>query len=63
MSHYWRHPAVPHIEIRNVEDGRTFSHGNHPHATFSIGAIMAGESSYQAMRLTRLRRSSLFAVK
>ncbi|MFK3906695.1 AraC family ligand binding domain-containing protein [Pseudomonas monteilii] len=46
MSHYWRHPAVPHIEIRNVEDGRTFSHASHAHATFSIGAIMAGQSSY-----------------
>ncbi|VVQ03077.1 HTH-type transcriptional activator RhaS [Pseudomonas fluorescens] len=46
MSHYWRHPAVPHIEIRNVEDGRTFSHGSHAHATFSIGGIMAGQSSY-----------------
>ena len=46
MSHYWRHPAVPHIEIRNMEDGRTFSHASHAHATFSIGAIMAGQSSY-----------------
>lgn len=46
MSHYWRHPAVPHIEIRNVEDGRTFSHASHAHATFSIGAIMVGQSSY-----------------
>jgi AraC-like DNA-binding protein len=46
MSHYWRHSAIPHIEIRNVEDGRTFSHASHAHATFSIGAIMAGQSSY-----------------
>ncbi len=46
MSHYWRNSAVPHIEIRNVEDGRTFSHESHAHATFSIGAIMAGQSSY-----------------
>ncbi|WP_213878806.1 AraC family transcriptional regulator [Pseudomonas sp. dw_358] len=46
MSHYWRHPAVPHVEIRNVEDGRTFSHQRHSHATFSIGAIMAGQSTY-----------------
>jgi len=42
MSHYWRHTAVPHIEIRNVEDGRNFTHGSHSHTTFSIGAIMAG---------------------
>lgn len=46
MSHYWRHPAVPHIEIRNVEDGRRFSHELHAHSTFSIGAIIAGESTY-----------------
>lgn len=46
MSHYWGNSAVPHIEIRNVEDGRTFSHESHAHATFSIGAIMAGQSSY-----------------
>ena len=46
MSHYWRHPVVPHIEIRNVEDGRTFTHGRHSHTTFSIGAIMTGQSTY-----------------
>ena len=44
MPHYWRHSAVPPIEIRNVEDDRTFSHASHAHATFSIGAIMAGQS-------------------
>lgn len=53
MSHYWRHLAVPHIEIRNVEDGRTFTHGSHSHATFSIGAIMAGQSSYLNGHSTR----------
>jgi AraC-like DNA-binding protein len=53
MSHYWRHLAVPHIEIRNVEDGRTFAHGSHSHATFSIGAIMAGQSSYLNGHSTR----------
>lgn len=46
MSHYWRHPALAHLEIRNVEDGRTFSHGRHSHATFSIGAITQGQSTY-----------------
>ena len=53
MSHYWRHLAVPHIEIRNVEDGRTFTHGRHSHATFSIGAIMAEESTYLNGHSTR----------
>lgn len=53
MSHYWRHVAVPHIEIRNVEDGRTFTHGSHSHATFSIGAIMAGQSIYLNGHSTR----------
>lgn len=46
MSYYWRHSAVPHIEIRNVDDGRTFSHGRHSHETFSIGAIISGQSTY-----------------
>jgi len=46
MSHYWRHLAVPHLEIRNVEDGRSFSHARHSHATFSIGAIIRGQSTY-----------------
>lgn len=46
MADYWRHPAVPQIEIRPVEDGRRLAHGRHAHATFSIGAIMAGRSTY-----------------
>ena len=46
MSRYWRHHAVPYIEVRNVEDGRTFTHGRHSHTTFSIGAIMTGHSTY-----------------
>ncbi len=53
MSHYWRHAAVPHIEIRNVEDGRTFAHGRHSHTTFSIGAIVAGECIYLNGHSTR----------
>lgn len=53
MSHYWRHRAVPHIEIRNVEDGRTFTHGSHAHANFSIGAIMEGTSTYLSGHSTR----------
>jgi len=47
MSHYWRHGAVPFVEIRNVEDGRAFSHAAHAHETFSIGAIVAGRSTYR----------------
>ena len=46
MSHYWRNSAVLHIEIRNVEDGRTFSYERHSHETFSIGAIVSGQSTY-----------------
>lgn len=46
MSHYWRHPAVAHIETRNVVDGRRLSHEPHAHATFSIGAIIGGQSTY-----------------
>jgi AraC-like DNA-binding protein len=46
MAHYWRHPTIPHLEIRNVEDGRSFSHARHSHSTFSIGAVTQGQSTY-----------------
>ena len=62
MSHYWRHPAVPYIEIRNVEDGRAFTHGRHSHATFSIGAIVAGQCIYLNGHTTRHMTGSSVVV-
>jgi AraC-like DNA-binding protein len=46
QSHFWRDDAVPFIEARGVEDGRTFCYARHSHETFSIGAITAGCSTY-----------------
>ncbi|MNF33116.1 Arabinose operon regulatory protein [compost metagenome] len=45
-SRFWRDDAVPFIEARGVEDGRSFCHARHSHQTFSIGAITAGCSTY-----------------
>jgi AraC-like DNA-binding protein len=45
-SRFWRDPAVPFIEAREVQDGRHFSHAAHSHESFSIGAVTAGQSSY-----------------
>ncbi|EIK94086.1 AraC family transcriptional regulator [Pseudomonas sp. M47T1] len=46
ISQFWRDPALPFIEARNVLDGRSISHGLHSHSTFSIGAITGGHSTY-----------------
>lgn len=43
---FWRSDALPWLEVRNVEDGRTVSYAPHTHETFSIGAIVGGASSY-----------------
>ncbi len=45
-SRFWRDDAVPFIEARGVEDGRKFCYARHSHATFSIGAITTGCSTY-----------------
>lgn len=45
-SRFWRDPAVPFIEARNVTDGRLISHAAHAHESFSIGAVTAGQSTY-----------------
>jgi AraC-like DNA-binding protein len=46
VSRFWRDPAVPFIEARDVTDGRLISHAAHAHETFSIGAVTAGQSTY-----------------
>ncbi|WP_313088410.1 helix-turn-helix transcriptional regulator [Atlantibacter hermannii] len=43
---FWRSEALPWLEVRNVQDGRTVSYAPHTHETFSIGAIVGGASSY-----------------
>ncbi|MEW6341162.1 MAG: AraC family transcriptional regulator [Pseudomonadota bacterium] len=43
---FWRDDALPFIEARSIEDGRGVCYGKHAHATFSIGAVTGGESTY-----------------
>lgn len=43
---FWRDPALPHLEAREVMDGRTVCYVPHSHPTFSIGAITGGHSDY-----------------
>lgn len=45
-SRFWRDPSLPFIEARAVEDGRKICYAPHSHASFSIGAITAGRSTY-----------------
>ncbi|MCU1716052.1 helix-turn-helix transcriptional regulator [Pseudomonas sp. 5P_3.1_Bac2] len=46
LSVFWRDPALPFIEARQVADGRKLCYARHSHATFSIGAITGGTSTY-----------------
>lgn len=46
VSRFWRDPALPFIEARDVTDGRLISHAAHAHESFSIGAVTAGQSTY-----------------
>ena len=43
---FWRDPALPFVEARDVLDGRQLCYARHSHECFSIGAITAGRSSY-----------------
>lgn len=43
---FWRDPALPHVELRKVEDGRRVCYAPHAHAEWSIGAIIRGESTF-----------------
>jgi AraC-like DNA-binding protein len=45
-SRFWRDPAVPFIEARDVLDGRHVCYAPHSHESFSIGAILSGQSTY-----------------
>ncbi|MEY9783688.1 AraC family transcriptional regulator [Sinorhizobium fredii] len=44
---FWRDPALPFLEARQVADGRAVCYGLHSHRTFSIGAVTNGRSSYR----------------
>lgn len=43
---FWRDPALPFVEAREVLDGRRLCYARHSHECFSIGAITHGRSSY-----------------
>ncbi|CAM4025229.1 Right origin-binding protein [Pseudomonas reidholzensis] len=46
VSRFWRDPALPFVEARRVGDGRQVCYAAHSHASFSIGVITAGRSTY-----------------
>jgi AraC-like DNA-binding protein len=43
---FWRNASLPFIEAREIEDGRHVCYARHAHESFSIGAIIDGESVY-----------------
>lgn len=43
---FWRDPALPFVEARDVLDGRQLCYARHSHECFSIGAITHGRSTY-----------------
>lgn len=57
---FWRDPALPYVELRQVLDGRKVSYAPHSHEAWSIGAILEGESEFLcADRLHAVERGAL----
>ncbi|QGT81767.1 AraC family transcriptional regulator [Pseudomonas coronafaciens] len=50
---FWRDERLPFIEARSVEDGRKVCYAPHSHEFFSIGAIIAGQSTYLHEKTSR----------
>ncbi|WP_407310763.1 AraC family transcriptional regulator [Pseudomonas sp. nanlin1] len=50
---FWRDPQLPFIEARWVEDGRQVCYARHSHTVFSIGAVVAGTSTYLHEKTSR----------
>ncbi|AEF56034.1 AraC family transcriptional regulator [Marinomonas posidonica] len=46
---FWRDDRLPFVELRQVLDGRLVSYAPHTHETWSIGAILAGQSEFLCM--------------
>jgi len=46
QSVFWRDPALPFVELRQVEDGRSLCYAPHSHLEWSMGAITRGESTF-----------------
>lgn len=47
LHRFWRDPALPFLEAREVADGRDVCYGLHSHPTFSIGLVTGGRSEYR----------------
>ncbi|BFM50629.1 AraC family transcriptional regulator [Marinomonas sp. THO17] len=43
---FWRDEGLPFVELRQVLDGRLVSYAPHSHETWSIGAILNGQSEF-----------------
>lgn len=43
---FWRVDGMPHLEARDVLDGRQVCYAKHSHETFSFGVVTGGTSSY-----------------
>lgn len=60
---FWRDSALPHVELRQVEDGRNVCYAPHTHAEWSMGAITGGESTFVCdQRQCRVETGSLVFV-
>lgn len=44
---FWRDARMPHVELRQVQDGRQVCYAPHTHVQWSMGAITAGQSTFQ----------------
>lgn len=43
---FWRNPAMPYVELRQVPDGRRVCYALHSHTQWSLGAVTAGQSTF-----------------
>jgi AraC-like DNA-binding protein len=60
---FWRDEALPFIEARSIEDGRSVCYGKHAHSTFSIGAVTGGESTYlNGKAVERIGRGAVVVI-
>lgn len=60
---FWRDSALPHVELRRVEDGRNVCYAPHTHAEWSMGAITSGESTFvYGQRQCRIETGSLVLI-
>ena len=57
---FWRHPELPYLELRWVQDGRKVSYAPHSHQQWSVGAILAGQSEFRCeARLYDVKQGAL----